>query len=280
MDPQEKELIAILQESGSEHEKHKAWEELQKLYRGRIYAHIVGMIKDRAKAEDLTQDVMLKAYKNIGGFRKDASFSTWIYRIAINATIDEIRRLQKRQASEFDERIDTEIEGDLHTRPDQPFDQVHGKELGERIQWAMSQLSPQQRQVIILREVQGRAYKEIAEIMDIPEGTVMSRLYYARERLKRLLQPEALEAGLIKPESSVAEESIKEPEVEEVEEPEVAEQELEQQEAELRGDDAYLAFLGELISALDDQIELNDKELKQAEEELAAAKKRLAELES
>ncbi len=161
-------------------------------FQGRIYAHIYGMIRNREDARDLVQETFAKAYCNISGFRLEASFNTWLYRIASNVTIDYIRKHSRVKTSEFDERIGSDGVDDSLLDPDHlhrsPGRDQQRAELMRRIAQALQQLSPQQRQVVLLREIEGFSYKEIAQAMDIPEGDVMSRLFYARKRLQQILR--------------------------------------------------------------------------------------------
>jgi RNA polymerase sigma-70 factor (ECF subfamily) len=169
-----------------------AFRGLVERFQGRIYAHIYGMIRNREEARDLTQEAFVKAYRNIGGFRREASFTTWLYRIASNVTIDHIRKHRRVRMSEFDERIGHQDQGDEVWDPDHlrrsPGKDLERAQLYGRIMDAMQKLTDDQRQVVLLREIEGFSYREISETMGIPEGTVMSRLFYARKKLQALLQ--------------------------------------------------------------------------------------------
>ena len=169
-----------------------AFRGLVERFQGRIYAHIYGMIRNREEARDLTQEAFVKAYRNIGGFRREASFTTWLYRIASNVTIDYIRKHRRVRMSEFDERIGHQEQGDEVWDPDHlrrsPGRDLERTQLYGRIMDAMQKLPDDQRQAVLLREIEGFSYREIAETMGIPEGTVMSRLFYARKKLQALLQ--------------------------------------------------------------------------------------------
>ncbi len=169
-----------------------AFRGLVERFQGRIYAHIYGMIRNREEARDLTQETFVKAYRNMGGFRREASFTTWLYRIASNVTIDFIRKHRRVRISEFDERIGHQEQGEDSWDPDHlhrsPGKDLERSRLYQRIMDAMQKLGEEQRQVVLLREIEGFSYREIAETMGIPEGTVMSRLFYARKKLQALLQ--------------------------------------------------------------------------------------------
>lgn len=168
-----------------------AYRGLVERYQGRLYNVIYGMVRNREDARDLTQDAFVKAYKNLGRFRFGSSFYTWICRIGMNVAIDHLRKQKVRKAQEFDDGIATKGQGGVislaHHRND-PRKELHRKQIHARILAALDDLPDEQRQVVVLREMEGLSYKEIAEVMDIPEGTVMSRLYYARKKLQAALK--------------------------------------------------------------------------------------------
>lgn len=170
-----------------------AYRGLVEKYQTRVYQMVYGMVRNREDARDITQDAFVKAYDNLHRFRLESSFYTWIYRIAMNLAIDFLRKRQRRGTSEFDEDI-AQRDGDggisdVHNQ-EGPARSLERKRLYARIMDAMEELPEDQRQVILLRELEGLSYKEIAEVMEIPEGTVMSRLYYARKKLQKLLSDE------------------------------------------------------------------------------------------
>ncbi len=171
-----------------------AFRGLVERYQGRVYALVYGMVRNREDARDLVQEAFVKAYRNLKGFRREASFHTWLYRIAMNVTIDHLRKVRRVQITEFDDRLDSgEAANDtwtadhLHRHPGRDLER---QRLYQRIMQAMQKLTPQQRQVVLLREIEGLSYKEISDTMEIPEGTVMSRLFYARKKLQSLLKDE------------------------------------------------------------------------------------------
>lgn len=170
-----------------------AYRGLVERYQGRIYAVIYGMVRNPEDARDLSQDAFVKAYHNLSRFRLQSSFYTWLCRIAMNVAIDHLRRRKVRQAEEFDDGVATHETGGVislaHHRND-PARELERKRLRERLAAALDELPEQQKQVIVLREVEGLSYKEIAEVVGIPEGTVMSRLYYARKKLQAALREE------------------------------------------------------------------------------------------
>jgi len=169
-----------------------AYRGLVERYQGRVYALMCGMVRDREEARDLTQEVFIKAYNNLARFRLESSFYTWLYRIAMNLAIDHLRKFSKRKTSEYDDGIASR-DGDggfaEGHRVGNPGRSLERKQLNQTIMDALDKLSPDHREVILLREVEGLSYREISEALEIPEGTVMSRLYYARRKLQQLLKP-------------------------------------------------------------------------------------------
>ena len=168
----------------------EAYKLLVDRYQGRIFRVAFGLMRNREDAREVTQEAFIKAYRNLPNFRRDSSFYTWIYRITINLGIDQKRKAYRSRETQLDEgRLS--VEDAHHTGPRPlpgPRQSLHRKELAGRIGEAIASLPADQKQVIVLREVQGLSYKEIAETAGIAEGTVMSRLFYARKRLQTLLE--------------------------------------------------------------------------------------------
>jgi len=173
----------------------KAYDELVTIHRGKIYSMIYNMLNNQADAWDLTQEAFIKAWKALPKFEARSKFSTWLYRIAHNVVYDHMRKKKISSAGEFNDEVmaDATIEPTARTTPREsisPDKQLQNSELGIKIKDAMEKLSIEHRQVIILREVEGYDYKEIAEMTDSSLGTVMSRLFYARKKLQSLLKDE------------------------------------------------------------------------------------------
>ncbi len=170
-----------------------AYRGLVEKYQNRVYSMVYGMIRNREDARDLTQEAFVKAFNNLQSFRLEASFYTWLYRIAMNVTIDFTRRRKRREVAGFEEGIASrDADGgidEIHHR-ESPSRNLERKQLYARIMDALEKLPPDQKQVIILRELEHLSYREIAEVMGIPEGTVMSRLFYARKKMQKMLAAE------------------------------------------------------------------------------------------
>lgn len=160
-----------------------AFAELVDLYQHRIYAFCARMLGgDRSEAEDLAQDVFLSVYRNAGEFRGEASFTTWIYRIARNQTLNRIKYLERRGRSTRRSLEDVGEERLVHEARD-PHEQVEGQQTSALVQSAIAQLPEQQRAVLVLRDIDGLAYEDITRITGLALGTVKSRLHRARGAL-------------------------------------------------------------------------------------------------
>ena len=146
---------------------------------------IVGLLRNPDDAMEVAQESFFRAYRKITSFQGQSSFYTWLYRIAVNICIDHQRR-QKRNPLEFRESMDEVFEQQNEVARD-PFSDVHDRELRENILSAIDDLSPEHKAVIVLRTLEGMSYKDIGEILGCSEGTVMSRLHYARKKLQNKL---------------------------------------------------------------------------------------------
>ena len=168
-----------------------AYQGLVEKYQNRVYHLVYGMVRNKEDASDITQDAFVKAYRKIESFRLESSFYTWLYRIAMNLAIDFLRKKKRRVTSEFDETVAArESDGSISSSHSvaSPSKALERKQLYKQIMDALDELPADQKQVILLREVEGLSYKEISDIMGIPEGTVMSRLFYARKKMQKLLR--------------------------------------------------------------------------------------------
>lgn len=167
-----------------------AFEELILEYETKIYNIAYRMLHNEEDAKDLSQEIFVKVFENIHKFKGDSKFSTWLYRIATNTCIDELRRRKGKEVYSIDEEVQTE-EGVLtkeytDTKPS-PEDVVVNKEVSYQIKLAINNLSEEHRTAIILRDLQGFGYNEISQILECSLGTVKSRISRARTQLKELL---------------------------------------------------------------------------------------------
>jgi RNA polymerase sigma-70 factor (ECF subfamily) len=158
-----------------------AFQELVRRYHQKVYMVVLGLMRNREDALEVSQETFFRAFRKIGGFQGGSTFYTWIYRIAVNLAIDAQRR-QKRNPVEFRESMDGLLESQNEVARD-PFADVHDRELRENLIKAINDLTPEHKAVIVLRTVEGLSYKDIGEILGCSEGTVMSRLHYARKKL-------------------------------------------------------------------------------------------------
>lgn len=164
-----------------------AYEELVRRYHSRIYGLVYGMTSNREDAEDMVQEVFVKAWKALGNFRGQSGFYTWIYRIALNRTINFRKRRNRRQTVSFDE-FDPDVKTSESYREFSSKGSVLRKmslsEFQEKMNAAMLKLSEKHRAVVTMHDIQGMSHAEIADVMDCSEGTVRSRLFYAHKQLQ------------------------------------------------------------------------------------------------
>ena len=172
----------------------RAFRLLVERYQKKVYAVALGMVKDREEAMDVVQEAFVKVHRSLESFKADATFYTWLYRITVNVCIDVIRRrgVARGEAVEFDEHIAHDLaEANLGAVSSQlgnnPEKAVLSREVGEKIQAALEQIPEKHRAILLLRELDGLSYEELAQALEIPKGTVMSRLFHARAKVQKLL---------------------------------------------------------------------------------------------
>ncbi len=163
-----------------------AFEQLFYKHQGRVYSITSRMMNDQEDALDLTQEIFLKAYQNINKFKFKSAFSTWLYRLAVNMCIDELR---KRKSIGEVLTTDPVSEGAmLQVDKTTPEDRAISKDMEKQIWEAINSLKAKERAIIILRDMEGLSYKELAEVFKCSLGRVKSRLHEARQKLKVVLE--------------------------------------------------------------------------------------------
>ena len=172
-----------------------AFNALVRLYEKSVFRLVLRMLGDRAEAEDVAQDVFVTIFKSIGGFRGESKLSTWIYRVATNHCKNRIKYLDRRARGKKSELDDVTEGGALESasmassatiaRPDQ---QAEANQIEKIVRAAISVLDEDQRELVVLRDVENLSYEEIQAITGLPEGTVKSRLHRARLQLMKAIQ--------------------------------------------------------------------------------------------
>jgi RNA polymerase sigma factor (sigma-70 family) len=168
----------------------EAYDELVRRHQERVYATIYHMTSHHEDAADLTQETFVKAFRALKSFKGDSSFFTWLYRIAVNKTINHLKQRKHRgQVSLNDLDVNAENDPDLVALVSErtPRREASLRELQERLNMAMQRLSEEHRMVVTLHDIQGLKHEEIAGIMKCNIGTVRSRLFYARQQLQAFL---------------------------------------------------------------------------------------------
>jgi RNA polymerase sigma-70 factor (ECF subfamily) len=170
-----------------------AWEDLVRLHTRQVYGLCFRFTGSGAEAQDLTQEVFLRVFRTLRTFRvAEGSFAAWLARVTRNLLIDHYRRTRQERVTDSIEDQLPMLEGagaSASTRPDRA---LAGREAGEILQATLQRLSPELREAVILRDLQEMEYREIAQVLAIPEGTVKSRISRGRAELARLLRKQKL----------------------------------------------------------------------------------------
>ena len=171
-----------------------AFRELVRRYERPVFSLVYRMVRDRALAEDLAQETFIKVLNGIRSYRPEFKFSSWIFKIANNAAIDHLRRREldtlsldgSPHAQTPEEMQATALQ--LGSRQESPLDAAVSRELGGQIEHAIARLRPEYRACILLRHVEGHSYEEIAQMLELPLGTVKTYIHRARNELRGYLE--------------------------------------------------------------------------------------------
>jgi len=174
---------------------HEAFRAIFERYKRRAYALALGVVHDKDTALDVVQEAFMRAHRHLDSFEGTASVYTWLYRIVMNAAIDQLRKERRRKTVDYDDAV-------AHLEDGSPADaaalvpellrgnpakEVARREIREKIDVALAELSPNHRAVLIMREVDGLSYEEMSKVMKCSKGTIMSRLFHARKNMQKLL---------------------------------------------------------------------------------------------
>ena len=171
-----------------------AFRELVRRYERPVFSLLYRMVRDRALAEDLAQETFIKVLNGIKSYRPEFKFSSWIFKVANNVAIDQLRKRGVEtvsmdgapDATTPDARAGSALQ--LRGHGESPLQEVEARELGSAIERAIGRLRPEYRSCIVLRHVEGHSYEEIAEMLDLPLGTVKTYIHRARNELRGLLE--------------------------------------------------------------------------------------------
>jgi RNA polymerase sigma-70 factor (ECF subfamily) len=171
-----------------------AFRRLVERHQRRAFSIAFALVRDENDANELVQDAFLRVFKSLGSFQGGSTFFTWLYRIITNLSIDLKRKPGRQAMADLDEaRLDVDSEADIDlpflSRLDgaDPVDVVRRREIAARLQAALDALPSYHRAVIVMREIDGLSYEEMAQVMGVSKGTIMSRLFHARQKLQRAL---------------------------------------------------------------------------------------------
>jgi len=168
----------------------QAYDQLIQRYQERVYATIYHMTSNHEDANDLAQETFIKAYRSLKSFRGGSSFYTWVYRIAVNKTINFLKQRKNRiqmSLNDLDSNVENNPDLVALISEDTPNRDAQLSELQVKLNEALMKLSHEHRLAVVLHDVQGLPHEEIARVMDCNVGTVRSRLFYARQQLQGLL---------------------------------------------------------------------------------------------
>lgn len=168
-----------------------AFEELVSVHQKQIFSLAYRMCGNQEDAADMAQEALIKVYRNIDKFKGNAKFSTWLYRVVTNTCLDEMKKTKRRQVYSLDDEVETNdgsLKREIEDNAPTPEEKAEQAERKEAIQEALMRVSDTHRKVLVLRDIQGFSYEEIAQMLECSEGTVKSRLSRAREALRKVLK--------------------------------------------------------------------------------------------
>ncbi|UCG74898.1 MAG: sigma-70 family RNA polymerase sigma factor [Gemmatimonadota bacterium] len=168
----------------------RAAAELLRRFERPVFSLVYRMVRDRELAEDLAQEAFVRAFNNLGRYDPSYKFSSWLFKVAYNLTIDHLRKKQLDTVSIHGSpsAVTSELQEataiTLESRAERPDELLVSREIGSEIELAIARLRPDYRSAIVLRHLEGRSYEEIAEILDVPLGTVKTYIHRARKELQ------------------------------------------------------------------------------------------------
>jgi RNA polymerase sigma-70 factor, ECF subfamily len=169
----------------------EAFGELVKTYHQQVYNVVYGLVSHADDAKELAQQSWVKAWSKLGSFKQDSGFFTWVYRIASNTAFDFLRRKGRRGEEELVDGVEPVSDARFERAPSEvtrPDREIEYAEIRAVFQAALGEISPEHRLALTLREVEGLSYEEIARVMDCRKGTVMSRIFYARQKIQEKMK--------------------------------------------------------------------------------------------
>jgi RNA polymerase sigma-70 factor, ECF subfamily len=191
---EDRELISLAQQGDQ-----ASFRRLLERHQRRAFSIAMGLVRDENDARELVQEAFLRVYRGLNSFQGGSSFFTWLYRIITNLAIDLMRKPGRREAElPENQSADEDTDFPLVSRIDgaDPIDVMRRREIAQRIQTALDALPAYHRGVILMREVEGMSYEEMAQAMGVSKGTIMSRLFHARQKLQRALADCYAEEGV------------------------------------------------------------------------------------
>ena len=183
---QEKEADAELVRLAQDGDE-RAFQALVVKYQRRIARHVARYVRRANDVEEVVQDAFIRAYRGLGSFRAESTFYSWLYRVATNAAFSFLKRSRSPEVS-AEEREDGRFEPGV-TDEQTPERVLMARQIGNAVEAAMARLQPELAEALVLFEVEGKAYKEIAQMLGLPIGTVRTRIFRAREFIARRLEP-------------------------------------------------------------------------------------------